>query len=375
MQYPISDSEPEDCDDALENKEDDLPLGIFPEAHPESCRHALRPQGLPCTRLNAELFYEMGQIQRNRLVGCSTEELRDIDLWDQLSGLSLWDEQLPYPESRLITPEESLDNFNRQARWEHVERFLKQVHDWCLYGAAPEIVHHCNRKGRSTWRFRKLTWTEAGIRPPKSVTGTLTASPTQVLHAAWNYLFWCRRKWLKAHPRKVWLSEFYLHLIREVFKALLTRFAVPQSDWPDIKEEPKPSWPHSLEDKLTKLEDIERRALERLHQLQRSGNLTSTKLRLALDFLETLANDIALAQRRLDEALIKLARQNGYDEAYWGTTLEQCHLSPDELLELREEMRMMVTEEAQASPDELLSFAPIFQPPPQLVQIQLTPAA
>jgi hypothetical protein len=60
--------------------EDDLPPGIFPEAHPESCFHALRQQGLPCTRLNAELFYEMGQIQRNRLEGCSTIELRDIDL-------------------------------------------------------------------------------------------------------------------------------------------------------------------------------------------------------------------------------------------------------------------------------------------------------
>ncbi len=56
MQYRISDSESEDFNDALENKEDDLPQGIFPEAHPESCRHALRQQGLPCTRLNAELF-------------------------------------------------------------------------------------------------------------------------------------------------------------------------------------------------------------------------------------------------------------------------------------------------------------------------------
>jgi hypothetical protein len=98
MRYPISDSEPED----------DLPVGVFPEAHPESCYHALRQHGLACTRLNAELFYEMGQIQRNRLVGCTTEELRDIDLWDQLSGLSLWDEPLPHPESRLITPEKKV---------------------------------------------------------------------------------------------------------------------------------------------------------------------------------------------------------------------------------------------------------------------------
>jgi hypothetical protein len=354
----------------------DLPLGIFPEAHPESCRHALRQQGLPCTRLNAELFYEMGQIQRNRLVGCSTEELRDIDLWDQLSGLSLWDEPLTHPERRLITPEESLDNFNRQARWEHVERFLKRVHEWCLYGAAPEIVPYCNRRGQETWRFRKLTWTEDGIAPAKSAQPPIPSKPIQILHAAWNYLFWSRRRWLKAHPRKVWLAEQRLHLIREAFKALLNRFAVPRSDWPDIKEEPKLSWPHSLEDKLTKLEDRERRALERLQQLQRSGNLTSMKLRLALDFLEDLAEDIDLTQRRLDEAIVKLARNNGYDEVYWGTTLEKCYLSPDELQELREEMRMVVTEEAQASPpDEPLRDAPIFHHPPQPGQIKLTPAA
>jgi hypothetical protein len=353
----------------------DLPLGIFPEAHPESCRHALRQQGLPCTRLNAELFYEMGQIQRNRLVGCSTEELRDIDLWDQLSGLSIWDEPLPYPESRLITPEESLDNFNRQARWEHVERFLKQVHDWCLYGAAPEIVPHCNHRGQETWRFRRLVWTEDGIASAKSAPPPFPSKPIQILHAAWNYLFWCRSRWLKAHVGKVWLSEPCLHLIRHAFRALLERFAVPEETWPDIKEEPKPSWPHSLEDKLTKLEDRERRALRRLHQLQRSGNLTSMKLRLALDFLDDLAEDIALTQRRLDEAIVKLARYNGYDEAYWGTTLEQHHLSPDELLELREEMRMAVTEEAHASPDEPPGVASLLQPPPQQGQIKLTPAA
>jgi hypothetical protein len=33
--------------------DDDLPHGIFPEAHPESCHHALRKYGLACTRLNA----------------------------------------------------------------------------------------------------------------------------------------------------------------------------------------------------------------------------------------------------------------------------------------------------------------------------------
>ena len=93
--------------------EDDLPLGIFPETHPESCYHALRQQGLACTRLNAELFYEMGQIQRNHLEGCSTEELREIDLWDALSGMSLWDEPVWKADGRLLAPEERLENLNR----------------------------------------------------------------------------------------------------------------------------------------------------------------------------------------------------------------------------------------------------------------------
>jgi hypothetical protein len=238
MQYPISGSEPEGCDDALETRADDLPIGIFPEAHPESCCHSLRQQGIACTRLNAELFYEMGQIQRNRLVGCSTVELQNIDLWDQLSGLSIWDEPLLSSESRLITPEESLDNLNRQSRWEHVECFLKQVHDWCLHGAAPEIVPYRNRRDQSTWRFRQLTWTEDGITPAWSAP-PLPFIPVQILHAAWNYLFWSRRRWLKTYPGKIWLSESCLHLIRHAFRALLERFAVPQEAWPDIREEAK----------------------------------------------------------------------------------------------------------------------------------------
>ena len=137
MPYSILMTNLKHDDDVRETIEDDLPLGIFPEAHPESCYHALRQQGLACTRLNAELFYEMGQIQRNRLIGCSTEELREIDLWDQLSGMSLWDEPVWKADDRLLAPEERLENLNRQARWEHVEHFLKEVHEWCRHGRRP----------------------------------------------------------------------------------------------------------------------------------------------------------------------------------------------------------------------------------------------
>ncbi len=140
-------------DDAAEET-DDLPIGIFPEAHPESCYHALRRHDLACTRLNAELFYEMNQLGRNRLMGCSTEELGEIDLWDQLSGASIWDEPVGRLEGRLLTPEEQLDNLNREVRWRHVERFLKEVYGWCRHNQAPDIVVHRNRQGRSTWRFR-----------------------------------------------------------------------------------------------------------------------------------------------------------------------------------------------------------------------------
>ena len=241
----------------------------------------------------------MGQIQRNRSIGWSTEELRDIDLCDQLSGMSLWDEPLWKANDRLLAPEERLENLNREARWEHVERFLKLVHNWCRQGVAPEIVPYLNRRGKSTWRFRQLTWTEAGIRPPDSVTGRLPASPTEILHAAWNFLFWCRRRWLKANPDEVWLSESCLHLIRQAFRALLERFAVPEAAWPEIREEARQTWPHQLKARLSELEDRERRALGRLHQLQRAGQLTNNKLRRALDFLDDLADDIDLAQRRL----------------------------------------------------------------------------
>ena len=355
-------------------EEDELPLGIFQEAHPESCYHALRRQGLACTRLNAELFYEMGQIQRNRLVGCSTEELHDIDLWDQLSGMSLWDEPLWQLDNRPLAPEERLNNLNRQARWEHVERFLKQVNCWCQDGYAPVIVPHRNGQGRSTWRFRRLVWTEDGISPAWSAP-PFPFIPIQILQAAWNYLFWCRRRWLKSNPGKVWLSEHCLRLIRHAFRALLTRFAIPRSDWPDIKEEPKPFWPTKIEALLAELEARERRALARVHHLQKAGFLNADKLRRALNFLDNLADDLELAQRRLDEAIVKLARQNGYDQGYWGTTLEQFHFSQLDLLELREEMRMVVNEEKQPHPGEPPGNAPIFQPPAQPGHIQLSPVA
>jgi hypothetical protein len=94
-----------------------------------------------------------------------------------------------------------------------------------------------------------------------------------------------------------------------------------------------------------------------------------------LDFLDELADEIALAQRRLDEAVIRLSRNNGYDKAYWGTTLELHQLSPEELLELREEMRMIANEEDHHLPDEQPSSAPILKLPAQTEQIHATLAA
>ena len=357
--------DPEEHVDGTVPWEDDLPLGIFPEAHPESCYHALRQQGLACTRLNAELFYEMGQIRRNLLLGCSTEELREIDLWDPCSDVSVWEEPSGKAGGRLLPPEERLENLNRQARWDHVERFLKHVYQWCQDGRAPEIVTHRNHQGRNTWRFRQLVWTEDGTTTPNSAPLEIPSGPTEILHAAWNFLFWCRRKWLKAYPGKVWLSEHCLHLIRHAFKALLAQFDVPPADWPEIREEAKPAWPSTVEARLAELKNQERRGLARLHHLQCQGRLTGVKLRLVIDFLDKLADEIALTQRRLDETIIMLARNNGYDEGYWGTRLELSHLSPDELLEMREEMRLVVTEYDQPSTGEPLTGSLIPLPPAQ----------
>ena len=227
----------------------------------------------------------------------------------------------------------------------------------------------------------KAPGVSGGLPGPRRASGRPTPqpghyppSPAQILNAAWNYLFWCRRRWVKAHPGKVWLSEFCLHLIRLAFRALLERFAVPKEAWPEIREEAKDPWPHQLKARLAELVDRERRAIERLHQLQMADLLTAHKLRRALEFLDDLADDMALAQRRLDEAIIKLARSNGYDEAYWGAPLEQCYLSQLDLLELQEEMRQVVAEEEQPSPGEPPSGTPIFQHPAQPGHIQLIQA-
>jgi hypothetical protein len=160
----------------------------------------------------------------------------------------------------------------------------------------------------------------------------------------------------------VWLSEHCLHLIRYAFRALLTHFAIPPSDRPDIKEEAKPSWPTKLEAKLAELRDRERRALTRLHHLQQQRLLTQEKLRRALEFLDEMSDEIDLTQRRLDEAIVKLARQNGYDEDYWGSHLDLSQLNPEELLELKEEMRMVVTETTPPLTDDPVGVLAISQP-------------
>ncbi len=326
---------------------DDLPIGIFPEAHPESCYQALRIEGLACTRLNAELFYEMDQLGRNRRYGCSTEELREIDLWDPCAETSIWSEPAMKLDGQVISPEACQDNLNRVTRWYQVEYFLGRVYEWCQAELAPELVPHRNRRGQATWRFHSLSWTEAGIKPVSEVRKLVT--PAQILQAAWNYLFWCRRRWLTAYPGKVWLSEPCLHLIRTAFRALLLRFTVPVEQWPPIKEEPKAVWPGRLEAQLAELLDREERAIRRLNYLSISGRLTGHKLRQAIGFLDDLAEEINRAQRGLDEEIVKQARQQGYDDTYSGTRLDLSDLTAPELLELKEEMRQLLSSELRST--------------------------
>ena len=101
--------------------------------------------------------------------------------------------------------------------------------------------------------------------------------------------------------------------------------------------------------------------------------ISKEKLRLALDFLDDLAEEIDLAQRRLDEVMVKLARQNGYDEDYWGSRLDLSQLSPDEFLELKEEMRLVVTETAPSLKDDPVDEPLIFQPLSQPCSIHQSP--
>ena len=172
-----------------------------------------------------------------------------------------------------------------------------------------------------------------------------------ILQAAWNFLFWCRRRWLQAHPGKVWLSEHRLHLIRFAFRALLNYFEVPESDGRGLRRKLKPAWPSNLEAKLADLADREQRGLNRLDYLWRRRLLDSVKLRRAMAFFDDLAEELALVQRRLDEEIIKLARKNGYDDDYWGARLDLADLTPHELLELKEEMRQTIAAEPDPPPE------------------------
>jgi hypothetical protein len=326
---------------------DDLPAGIFPEAHPESCYHALRQQGLACTRLNAELFYEMDQISRNRRSGCSTEELREIDLWDPCSETSIWNEPISSLKGHLITPEDRLDNHNRVTRWCHVEQFLRQVYLWCRQGRSPELLPHRHRQGRPSWRFRELKWTSDGIQPID--TEDYPAEPQCILQAAWHYLFRCRRRWLNAHTGKIWLPGKQLHLIRRAFQALLTCFAVDPEEWPEIREAPDPRvWVAKLEAELADLQDKECRAIRRLQQLSLTGGLTAEKLRNAIEFLDHLSEKMAQTQRRLEENSVRGAREQASAEELYG-------LSPAVLLELKEELNSI--RDAAPEPREIPPFS------------------
>ena len=55
--------------------------------------------------------------------------------------------------------------------------------------------------------------------------------------------------------------------------------------------------------------------------------LTAHKLRQAIEFLDDLADGMGLAQRRLDEAIIKLARNHDV-EAYWEAPLNSSPSFP-----------------------------------------------
>jgi hypothetical protein len=140
-------------------------------------------------------------------------------------------------------------------------------------------------------------------------------------------------------------------MIRHAFRALLNHFEVSPADWPDIKEEDKPAWPSKFEAKLAGCEARERKALERLDYLNRHKQLTKEELSVAVAYLDEVADKIAAAQRRMDEEIVRVARTCGYDDDYYGTRLELACLSPDDLLELKEEMRQVMAADIEPASD------------------------
>jgi len=68
-------------------------------------------------------------------------------------------------------------------------------------------------RGRSTWRFRQLRWTEDGIFPDDSAVQEMSATPVMILQAAWNFLFWSAGAGCRPTLERSGSRKYRLHLI------------------------------------------------------------------------------------------------------------------------------------------------------------------
>jgi hypothetical protein len=104
-----------------------------------------------------------------------------------------------------------------------------------------------------------------------------------------------------------------------------------------------------LKDRLADLEDLEQQGIQSLNQLCQSGQLSCEVITKALMFFNQMAEEVALTQRLLEDEVCTQARDSGYDGTHGWISHGLAGLSPEELLELKEELDQMIISAFQAA--------------------------
>lgn len=98
----------------------------------------------------------------------------------------------------------------------------------------------------------------------------------------------------------------------------------------------------TLKDRLSDLEDQEQQGMQYLRQACQSGQLSCEVITKALMFFNQMAEEVALTQRLLEDEVCIQARDLGYNGTHGWISRGLAELSPEELLELKEELDQMI---------------------------------
>lgn len=105
----------------------------------------------------------------------------------------------------------------------------------------------------------------------------------------------------------------------------------------------------TLKDRLADLEEQEQQGIHHLKQVCQSGQLSCEIITKALMFFNQMAEEVDLTQRLLEDEVCILVKDSGYNGTRGWMSHGLAGLSPEELMELKEELDLMIISVVQAS--------------------------